>query len=304
MTFTTIIAGARSVRQGTGPFLAAAMAHAGATVAGVVGTSEQSARAAQDTLEQDWGLLVNPYDSITAAVSAEDADVVVVCTPWQFHREHLREVVAAGCHCLAEKPLLWPASEREVGELVRAFQQRGLLLQMVAQWPFSLQEFSQLHGPLSSSIDNFTMRLSPISIGPHMIPDAAPHFISLLQALVGTGDCEEVKFLSKNPDELTLKCRYRHPGGSVQASLELKTVIARPRPAWIEINGLRAERSVELPEYRQFFTADGRQVELSDPMQAVAENFLANLGAEKSTDAAMLSAGHRNLLQLDQAWPA
>ncbi|MFT6287797.1 MAG: hypothetical protein ACJA09_002553 [Alcanivorax sp.] len=42
-----------------------------------------------------------------------------------------------------------------------------------------------------------------------MIPDAAPHFISLLQALAGTGDCEEVKLLSKSPDELTLKCRYR-----------------------------------------------------------------------------------------------
>jgi hypothetical protein len=304
MTFTTIIAGARSVRQGTGPFLAAAMAHAGARVAGVVGTSEQSARTAQDTLKKDWNLLVNPYESISAAVYEENADVVVVCTPWQFHKEHLLEVAAAGCHCLAEKPLVWPASEQELGELVSAFQQRGLLLQMVAQWPFSLHEFGQLHGPLPSRIDTFTMRLSPISIGPHMIPDAAPHFVSLLQALVGTGDCEDVTLLSRDSDELTLMCRYHHPGGSVQASLELKTVISRPRPAWIEINGLRAERSVELPEYRQFFTADGRQVELSDPMQAVAENFLTNLGAGKPTDGALLSAGHRNLLQLDQAWPA
>jgi hypothetical protein len=121
----------------------------------------------------------------------------------------LLEVATAGCHCLAEKPLLWPALELDIGELVCAFQQRGLLLQMVTQWPFSLHAFSQLHGPLPSSIDSFTMRLSPTSIGPYMIPDAAPHFISLLQALAGTGDCEEVKLLSKSPDELTLKCRYR-----------------------------------------------------------------------------------------------
>ena len=62
MTFTTIIAGAR--------------------VTSVVGTSEQSALVAQDALKRHWKLLVNPYESISAAVSEENADVVVVCTPW------------------------------------------------------------------------------------------------------------------------------------------------------------------------------------------------------------------------------
>ncbi len=303
MSFRTIIAGARSVRQGTGPFLAAAMNAAGARVTGIVGTSNESTQAAQVELKNDWGLTVNTYTSITAAVEAEQADVVVVSTPWQFHSAHLEEVARAGCHCLVEKPLLWPGQESDVLEVIKKFEERGLLLHMVSQWPFTLREFRELHGTLPSSPSTFCMRLSPLSIGPHMIPDAAPHFVSLLQALVGAGGCRDVRLVERGPDDIDLRCMYAHAGGELDATLTLKTVPSRPRPAWIEIDGLRAERAVELPQYRQFFVAGDKRVALDDPMHCVAREFLSRLEQGTETNAAALLSGHRNLMQLAAAMP-
>ena len=75
----------------------------------------------------------------------------------------------------------------------------------------------------------------------------------------------------------------------------------RPRPAWFEINGRRAEREVELPAYRQYLTAEGRRVPLPDPMHEVAGAFLARLARGATTDSAALLAAHRNLCQLAAA---
>jgi predicted dehydrogenase len=211
-------------------------------------------------------------------------------------------VAAAGCHCLVEKPLAWPASEAQMDELIAAFERRGLLLQMVAQWPSSLPAFRQLHGVLPGGIDRFSMRLSPISIGPEMITDSAPHFISLLQALLGAGDFSSVGLLRKGEQSLQLESQYRHSTGTASATLHLQTSPQRPRPAWFQVNELRAEREVELPDYRQYFAAGDARVPIPDPMRQVARDFLHKLVTGAGTEGALLRQGHRNLLQLAAAW--
>ena len=187
-----LLVGARSRRQGTGPFLAAGLATAGATINGIVGTSSASVEEGQAQLAGDLGFEPNGYTSLDTALAEEQPEAVVIASPWRFHAAQLRQVAEAGCHCLVEKPLAWPAGEEEVMALVAGFERRGLLLQMVAQWPTTLAAFERLHGPLPSRIDSFRMRLSPISIGPDMVTDSAPHFISMLQALLGPGDCTDV----------------------------------------------------------------------------------------------------------------
>jgi predicted dehydrogenase len=299
---SAVVIGARTQRQGTGPFIAAGLAEAGVTVSGIVGTSEASVAEAQRQLATNSNLRTQGFTELEAALAATGAGIVAICSPWQVHREQLTQVAGAGCHCLVEKPLAWPLTEDDADKLISAFEQRGLLLQMVNQWPTTLPAFRQLHGTPGEPVHQFAMRLSPISIGPDMITDSAPHFVGMLQALAGPGDCTDASIDSVSADELHLACRYQHADGTVAARLILKTQEQRPRPAWYEINGLRADREVELPDYRQFLVASGRRLEVADPMRMVTAQFARDLRQGKNTQGDLLRAAHRNLLQLVSAW--
>ncbi|MEP4149143.1 MAG: Gfo/Idh/MocA family oxidoreductase [Halioglobus sp.] len=298
-----VIVGARSVRQGTGPFIAAGLHAEGAKVVGIVGTSEASLDQALAGLSSDWGIKTTGYVDLKAALKELQPDAVAICSPWRFHAEQLQQVAEAGCHCLVEKPLAWPATEVEIDALIAQFESRSLLLHLVGQWPTTLSAFAELHPDAPTGIDSFSMRLSPVSIGEDMITDAAPHFISMLQAIAGPGECLSCDItLEPGANKLALNCQYQHKTGSLSAQLLLETCSERPRPAWYEINGLRANRSVTLPEYTQELVCQGKRVPIADPMHQVTTSFLSELTAGAATKGDLLRSAHRNLLQLASAW--
>jgi predicted dehydrogenase len=70
------------------------------------------------------------YPSLGEAVSAPDADAVVVCTPNMFHKEGVVAALQAGKHCLCEKPLA--VSTADIRAMIAARDQSGKLL-MTAQ---------------------------------------------------------------------------------------------------------------------------------------------------------------------------
>jgi hypothetical protein len=299
-----IVVGARAARQGTGPFIAAAFNRCGARVSAVIGTRSDTVNEARESLATDHNIECRGYTELPEALALEQPDIVAICSPYPFHAEHLAQAAQSGCHVLVEKPLAWPTQERSIAELIQGFSEQGLLLQMVSQWPQTLGAFSQLHGPVPECISDFSMGLSPISIGPGMVPDSAPHFIGMLQALLGPGDCQNVRIsLAESSDKLTLECLYQHAAGATQAGLYLATCEQRPRPAWYQINQLRVDREVELPQYNQALVAGGKSAALSDPIEAVVGNFLIDLGKNAATDAENLLQGYRNLVQLASAWP-
>jgi hypothetical protein len=271
-------------------------------VSGIVGTSEASVAQAQQQLASNWNLRPEGFTNLEAALDSITADAVAICSPWQVHRQQLEQVAEAGRHCLVEKPLAWPLDEGGADALIGAFEQRGLLLQIVNQWPTTLPAFGELYGDSGKSIQQFAMRLSPISIGPDMITDSAPHFVGMLQALAGPGDCIDTRINSLSVEELHLDCRYQHASGSIAARLILKTQQQRPRPAWYEVNGLRADREVALPNYQQYLVARECRVEVPDPMRTVTAEFARGIRNGEKTPGELLRAAHRNLLQLAAAW--
>lgn len=300
-----LVIGARTSRQGTGPFIAAGLAAAGLPVTGIVGTSSDSVNEALRDLHSHWQLSPVGYTDLARALDELQPLAVAICSPWQHHAGQLAAVAEAGCHCLVEKPLAWPASVEAVDNLLRGFEGQSLLLQLVDQWPASLREFRQLHGQLPSSVEQFQMRLSPISLGPDMLTDSAPHFLGMLHALCGPGDCEDVR-VATNTDVtgdpgLQLTCRYSHAHGHCDARLVLRTQVRRPRPAWYAINGRRVDREVEMPGYRQFLVSDGQRVPLADPMRSITASFAARLTSGQADAGQDLRIRHRNMLQLARA---
>lgn len=300
-----LVVGARRARQGTGPFLAAALHQAGAELCAIVGTSDASVDAAKAELHQRLHIDCHGYTDLSAALATEQPIAVALCSPWRFHEQQLEQIAAAGCHCLVEKPLVWPADMATVDALIGHFEARARLLAMVTQWPLTLPAFRRLHARPAETAATFAMGLSPISIGADMITDAAPHFISMLQALLGPGSFDQVETeigSGRQPDRLTLNCTYRHATGACRGTLELVTCPEPPRPAWYEINGRRADREIALPEYQQFLAAGARRVALPDPLEGIARGFIDALQCGH-TEATGLRNAHRNLLALAQALP-
>lgn len=92
-----------------------ALRRIGVEVAGVVGSRPERARAKN---------LAPVYDSFEAML-ASDADVVHITTPNHLHYPQVKAVLAAGKHCVCEKPLAMTSEES--GELLELARASGLV---------------------------------------------------------------------------------------------------------------------------------------------------------------------------------
>ncbi|WP_030435571.1 Gfo/Idh/MocA family protein [Actinoplanes subtropicus] len=74
------------------------------------------------------------YPSLTAALAAEEIDVVVVCTPTGLHGEIAIEALSAGKHVIIEKPA--EVTVARTDEIIRARQKAGTLVTVISQHRF------------------------------------------------------------------------------------------------------------------------------------------------------------------------
>lgn len=278
------IVGVRRARQGLGPFVARELRAAGAEVVGFAGTSLASVAEAARALG-DLGLPdANGYVGLDALLAQETLDALAILSPIETHAACLEAALAAGLHVLCEKPFVWDVAQPAAvaKRLVDGFAARGLLLYENCQWPYALSAFEALHpGGLAAGRPphRFGMRLSPSATGARMLVDMLSHPLSLLQALTGAagGRIEDVRFSTRNPAAETLRVGFLHAveGHEVEVELVLVGNSAAPREAWLEIDGLRARRSVRASDYAHFLEDGGREVPLPDPLAALVRDFVA-----------------------------
>lgn len=97
-----------------------ALRRLGVEVTGVVGSSPERAR------EKARSYPLPPaYDSLEQALADPQVDVVHLTTPNHLHYPQVKEVLAAGKHCVCEKPLA--LSSAESAELLRLAERSGLV---------------------------------------------------------------------------------------------------------------------------------------------------------------------------------
>lgn len=113
----------RAVVIGTGfigPVHVEGLRRAGVDVAGIVGSTPEKSRSAA----QHLGL---PSDITTfkQALQSDSVDAIHLTTPNVLHYEQTKAVLAAGKHCLCEKPLAMNAAQSS--ELVKHASQSGLV---------------------------------------------------------------------------------------------------------------------------------------------------------------------------------
>ena len=225
-----LVIGARRQRQGIGEFVTRFLAQAGASVCGVIGTSEASARQASANLEQ-YGIRAASYTDLATALRQERPDVVAICSPFHVHRQQLEMVATEGCHCLCEKPLWWndtpPAG---------AGGDRAARRPLRSTWTLSCPRCSvalYITGILPSL--SLSSRVWPskslrciwvrFSCGPGMVLDAAPHLLSMLQQMLGCGHVSDAvaKYLYADERDLCLEFTYVHDSGAARVRCRLTT---------------------------------------------------------------------------------
>jgi hypothetical protein len=154
---------------------------------------------------------------------------------------------------------------------------------LVTQWPFTLPAFFRLYPDLRGRpVENFEIELSPARSGPEMILDAAPHALSMLEALTGPGVvvAPRSEFVGGDPRRLLLSFGYRsEEGGGASASeigvtCRFSTTERPPRPAAYALNGHKVRRRIELKGYHMYFETGERSVALEDPLQLLVDDFL------------------------------
>lgn len=283
--------GARRVRQGLGPFVARELAAAGAEVPCVLGTREESVAEVVEELAAEFGSRPRGYTEVTKLVADEELDALVILSPPETHEEFLRAAAGAGLHALCEKPLLWGGDRlvERASASIDAFRSAGLLLAENCQWPFTLDAFAALHPSWQRDRpERFAMHLSPASTGLQRIGDCLPHPLSLLQSLAPAAEprAEDIRFEVHDERALSLSFRYVGDAHELAVELSLRPGASLPRPAGYEIDGLAAERSVELPAYTMELVCGERSVPLPDPLRARLRAFLADLEAVRAGSAA------------------
>jgi predicted dehydrogenase len=303
-----LIIGARRRRQGIGGFVARAFQGAGCDVCAVVGTSSESACAARDELRAA-GIGATPYHDLDVALARERPDVVAICSPYSAHVSHLQTVAKAKAHCLCEKPLWWapsPARADQTREIIGAFARVDRYLDLLTQWPRTLPTYWRLFPELQrETIERFEMRLSPTAQGPDMVPDAAPHVLSMIWALVGAGEVASPSArFGAGGRGLTLDFAYYHAAGVTSVKCDFVTCEEQPRPAWYGVNGSIAERVIEMPGYRMRLRArDGSagDVPLPDPLPLHVRAFVEDVRRGAAVDVLRLVASVTQLAVLHEA---
>ncbi len=297
-----LIIGARRNKQGLGEFIAQGFNLCGAKICSIVGTSPETLKQATDNLKTRYQIETHGYTDLRAAIEETAPSIVAICSPYQFHLQQLQIIAEYGLHCLCEKPLCWDEDSvsaiREVERIIEQFRQNNRLLQLVAQWPFTLDEYFSLFPDVKNQPPrHFNMLLGPLSSGTKMVVDALPHILSMIYTLVGVGTISDIQSqFGDDQNRLRLDFQYQHENGNLIVTVNLVKTLERPRPAGYAINGYTVTRKIELPEYQTFFIDNfGREIKLEDPLQKLIHGFLDDIDKGFPTKMDELIASIRDL---------
>jgi predicted dehydrogenase len=274
------VIGARCRHQGIGAHLARFCAQWRHEVCGLLGTTKETVAEASDALAEATGQRAPGFTRLRKLLRETRPEALVIASPHESHGAYLEAALDAGLHVLCEKPLVWggedPAAEAEA--LAEAFLAAGLHLRVNAQWPTTLPAYRALFHPQTGRIPTtFSMHLAPRSRGIAMLPDALPHALSLLAAVLPGREArlEHIAVDGAEPDSEDVRVSFDYCRGTaaIQSRVHLTHGPEQPRPASYGFDGRIAHRDVALEGYHMSFVDGEKRIPLSDPTRVLVGSF-------------------------------
>lgn len=174
---------------------------AGSDVVGFLGSTPERCHATQQALSNQFPFAGKGYCDWQELLHELRPDLVDICLPNELHGQCALQALAAGCHVLCEKPLVW-LPERTLDEilaqgqqLVDAACQADLKLGVCTQYAALLPHYMQLYRPARGElvrVESFhaemeTLARGRVRSGQDTWVDMGPHPLSLLLAWVPDG---------------------------------------------------------------------------------------------------------------------
>jgi hypothetical protein len=272
------IVGPGRTRNGLGPFLARQAERAGMRVVAASGRDVARTREATAALGRGLGHPVEPFANVDAMLAAPGLDCLIIASPADAHRAALEVALAHGVHVLCEKPLVAFEDAAAVDGICDGFVSAGRVLLENCVWPCALAGFDELHPGRRRPARRVAMGLSPVGAGRAMVEDSLSHVLSVVQAVAEVGDGTEARSIAystrdRGAEACVLEFGLGGATPAVDVRFELTRCERQPRPAWLEVDGARADRRVRLEDYAISLVAGGREVRIDDPLGLLVYGF-------------------------------
>lgn len=240
-----------------------------ANVVAVVGSSDESARSKAIELESSFGLKVHSYGSIKVMLDSEQLDAVSICTPPGFHAQMVEQCLNSGLHVLCEKPFVIGADSYLIAKrLLKLASVKNKVLCVNTQWLSVLDNIS-----IPRRIKQFYFYMEPFGNNRTMLEEALPHANSMLIALAGIGEENNV-IVSKNSVvkvELDYSAEQK-----CHAVFEFRNKEERPRNFRFSINDKLFERVLG-SNYEQSLVCGSKTIKIEDPLAASIQRFVSSI---------------------------
>ena len=190
MTLSVAVAGA----TGIGKHHAKWYHRWGCDVVAFLGSSPESCSRTETALRGIFPFAGRGYSNLDALLDSEKPDLFDVCTPNDMHFEHAAAALAAGCHVLCEKPLVWDDSPEillsRARELLQQARGANRVFAVCTQYASALPQYEELYRAERGgrpAASRFFAEMETVARGRQRDTgeiwiDMAPHPVSLLLA--------------------------------------------------------------------------------------------------------------------------
>jgi hypothetical protein len=271
-----IIGAARNI-NGIGEYIAKYLLVHDVEVSCVLGSTQASSSSAAANLNNKYGMKPKAYTDFSKMMQESPIDCVAIASPSHTHKDYIDKCIGAGVHIFCEKPFISPDMPHQDAWIENAFnraQEKGIVIAMNSQWPFCLPFYEELCGMTDPErINEFSIRLSPLSLGREMIPDSVPHALSLLYCAAGSGIMEDLTF-DKGDDTLMIRFNYLAEQTRCAVMIEMVRETEQPRTFSFGFNGCVARRHIDLKTYTLHLTYGDKILKIADPLGLSVRDFV------------------------------
>ncbi len=254
----------------------------GAEVVAILGSTRESASKTAEGLKNEFNINVRPYHKIEELIKWERLDAVSICTPPEMHESQIRLCLENNLHVICEKPFVETkgSNHKIAEELFNLAEKRKKILTINTQW-ISIVDYFKRYMDLSK-LANFSIYMEPAERGIGMIKDHLPHSNSVLIELIPNGRAENIEFLSKNDEAMSVRFKYKNSERECEVRYDFKLRIKKPGEIVFSLNGESLRREIG-PAYKQIFVGNGRSFEIEDPLKVSIRRFLGAVGGFNTT---------------------
>ena len=277
--------------RGIGKFHANWHTLAGAEVVTFAGTSPETCERTAESLKKMIGFSGRGYWDVDEMLEKEKSQIVDVCSPPEFHKEHSLKALNSGAHVLCEKPFVWDDLKSyedlisDAEEITNTAREKGLILgvctQYVAAKPCYMEVYREIRGE-PGGVESFFMHIESKERGRDRSPgeiwtDLAAHPLSLLMELVPGGRIDPKTIsVSVSDKEVKTTFDFVSPSGE-RCETEIVTAGVEENPIKrFGINGLVVD-NVGKPGkdgvYKSIIIYEGREWRFRDFMHTTVAHF-------------------------------